>query len=88
MTEPRINGTSADFANPENLNASLDTLACPVTGNTADPSKIAAFQWNMINNVIVAAERIGPSGNNCSGSSIEAFRKAQAEASCTRNRYV
>ena len=47
------------------------------TGNTTNPSKTAAFQWNMINDVIVAAERIGPSGNNCSGSSIEAFRKAQ-----------
>jgi hypothetical protein len=47
------------------------------TGSTTDPSKTAAFQWNAISNVIVAAEGRGLQGNNCSGSSIEAFRKAQ-----------
>jgi hypothetical protein len=47
------------------------------TGNTPDPTKIASFRWNMIDTGVLAAERLGPFGNNCSGSSIEAFRRAQ-----------
>ena len=77
------NDTTLAYGANSLLTASFLTQVNPFSGNdiftgsTTDPSKTAAFQWNMINDVIVAAERIGPSGNNCSGSSIEAFRKAQ-----------
>lgn len=77
------NDTTLAYGANSLLTASFLTQVKPFSGNdiftgsTTDPSKIAAFQWNTINGVIVAAERIGPPANNCSGSSIEAFRKAQ-----------
>jgi hypothetical protein len=47
------------------------------TGNTAAPSKIASFQWNTIEGGVVEAARVGPTGNNCSGTSVDRFRSAQ-----------
>ena len=77
------NDTTLAYGANSLLTGSFLTQVNPFTGNdiftgtTTDPSKIAGFQWNTIDGVVVAAERIGPPGNNCSGSSIEAFRKAQ-----------
>jgi hypothetical protein len=47
------------------------------TGNTPDPTKIASFRWHTIDSGVLTAARVGPLGNNCSGSSIEAFTRAQ-----------
>ena len=77
------NDTTLAYGANSLLTGRFLTQVSPFTGNdiftgaATDPSKIAGFQWNTISDVVVAAERIRPPSNNCSGSSIEAFRKAQ-----------
>jgi hypothetical protein len=47
------------------------------TGNAMAPANIASFSWNMIDGGVVEVARVGPAGNNCSGTSVDRFRSAQ-----------
>jgi hypothetical protein len=64
------------------LTGSFLTLVRPpgldiFTGNAMAPGNIASFNWNMIDGGVVEVARVGPAGNNCSGTSVDRFRSAQ-----------
>lgn len=47
------------------------------TGDAAAPGNIASFKWSTIDGGVVEVARVGPAGNNCSGTSVDSFRSAQ-----------